>query len=419
MADPWFQRFEWLEPLAQGGMGTVYLVEDRSRNRTRCVVKQLRCASNDKDDISEAQRLFKREAELLRALDHPGIVRFLDNHMTVEGQSFLVMDYVNGNNLETILQNFGPFSQDDAVKVGIQICEVLEYLHEHDPPIIYRDLKPSNLMLTPEGQIVFIDFGIARVFMPKQSATRVVTAGYSPPEQYFGKPEIRSDLYALGATMAHLLTGVRPRPLNPSVPSHHVADVLPNLDRLIRELTAHSPEDRPMSARLVRHRLYRIYQEIYPDFEIPEDVFAGQTMASHDDQFISQKIMRSGLKAASSVQESLPSVRGAENEVYSDEDMPSGIRKIFEGLHQKLSSSRIPVFTTESITRTEDDFNDSEAVTESDSQERTRKEASDDRYTTGSRRRRPRSQRETQEQMTRINPSIWQKLVDWVTSRRD
>jgi serine/threonine protein kinase len=188
------------------------------------------------------------------------------------------MDYVPGKNLESIVAAYGSFNSEATVEIAIQCCEVLEYLHEQDPPIIYRDLKPSNLMLTPEGQIVFIDFGIARSFMPKQSATRVVTAGYSPPEQYFGKPETRSDLYSLGATLGHLLTGMRPKPLSISAPRHLNREVLLTLDDLVRRLTAHNPEDRPLSARLIRYELYRIYHEIHPDFEIPEEALESEKM---------------------------------------------------------------------------------------------------------------------------------------------
>ena len=207
-----YGEFEWLQPLAEGGMGTVYLAEAKQHNNARCVIKQLRSDPNrSEEELEEARRLFLREVEILRNLDHAGIVPFRDWHVTNDGRYFLVMDYITGNNLETTIQSYGPFNEDDAVKVGIQICEVLEYLHEDQSPekpsIIYRDLKPSNLMLTPEGQVIFIDFGIARVLMPSTTATRVVTAGYSPPEQYFGKPEVRSDLYALGATLAHLVTG--------------------------------------------------------------------------------------------------------------------------------------------------------------------------------------------------------------------
>lgn len=275
MSDPtadWFARYRFCQPLGQGGMGVIYLAEDKYRQNTQCVIKQLISKPNDTEEHSEAIRLFKRESDLLRDLDHPGIVRFFDDYATEDGKYFLVMDYVPGKNLDTIVQNYGPFSSEATVEIGIQCCEVLEFLHEREPPIIYRDLKPSNLMLTPEGQIIFIDFGIARSFMPKQAATRVVTAGYSPPEQYFGRPETRSDIYALGATLGHLLTGVRPKPLSISAPIHHNVEVLLTLDDLIRRMTAHSPEDRPSSAREVRFQLYKIYQEIHPDFDIPEEV---------------------------------------------------------------------------------------------------------------------------------------------------
>ena len=269
----WFQRYRFCQPLGQGGMGVIYLAEDKSQGNAQCVVKQLISKPSNPDEQFEAERLFKREVDILRQLDHSGIVHFSDFHVTDDGKYFLVMDYIPGKNLDSIVQNYGPFGSEATVEIGIQCCEVLEYLHERDQPIIYRDLKPSNLMLTPEGQIVFIDFGIARMFMPKQAATRVVTAGYSPPEQYFGRPETRSDLYALGATLGHLCTGVRPKPLTVSAPGIIHADVVPELDDLIRRLTAHNPEDRPFSAREIRYELYRIYHAIHPDFEIPEEAF--------------------------------------------------------------------------------------------------------------------------------------------------
>jgi serine/threonine protein kinase len=300
--DPWFKRYRWLQMLGTGGMGVIYLAEDSANGNKPCVVKQLNSKYADADEMAEAVRLFQREAELLSRLDHPGVVRFFDNYFTPDGKYYLVMDYVRGSSLESVINDFGPFDEDDAVKVGIQICEVLEYLHEQDPPIIYRDLKPSNLMLTPEGQIVFIDFGIARTFMPKESATRVVTAGYSPPEQYFGKPETRSDLYALGATLGHLITGARPKPLTMTTPSQHKPTVLPAINELVQHLTAHAPEERPPTARHVRHALYRIYQELHPEFEIPDEVFTARNDTTKEEQYISQKIMKSGMAAAISAE---------------------------------------------------------------------------------------------------------------------
>lgn len=267
----WFSRYRFCQPLGQGGMGTVYLAEDRNTGNVRCVIKQLNNTSSHPSERAEAIRLFQREAAILRNLNHPGVVRIFDDYATEDGRYFLVMDYVPGKNLEVMLNTGGPFDAQMTVHMAIQCCKVLEYLHKQTPPIIYRDLKPSNLILTPNGDVVFVDFGIARVFMPADAATRVVTAGYSPPEQYFGKPETRSDLYSLGATMSHLLTGKRPKPLNPSIPGLLASGIPEPLSNLCHQLTAHSPEDRPATARAVRHELYRIYKELYPDFEIPSE----------------------------------------------------------------------------------------------------------------------------------------------------
>lgn len=253
-------------------MGTIYLAEDREHENIQCVIKQLTNKYNDPVEQAEAVRLFQREAAILRQLNHPGIVRVFDSHVSDDGRYFLVMDYVPGKNLEVMIKTGGPFNSDLAVQLAVQCCEVLEYLHSQDPPVIYRDLKPSNLMLTPDGRVVFVDFGIARAFMPKQAATRVVTAGYSPPEQYFGKPETRSDLYSLGATISHLLTGERPKPLATCAPATVNSEVLPRLDELVRRLTAHNPDDRPPTAMSVRYELLKIYKDIYPEFVIPEDL---------------------------------------------------------------------------------------------------------------------------------------------------
>ena len=401
----------WLEPIAEGGMGIVYLAKDKTRNSAQCVIKSLRgdiAERKNDEEIREAKRLFLREVELLKALDHPGIVRFFDSFVSEEGQCFLVMDFITGNNLETIIQNYGPFSQEDVVKIGIQICEVLEYLHEREPPIIYRDLKPSNLMLTPEGQIIFIDFGIARVFMPKTANTRVVTAGYSPPEQYFGRPDSRSDLYALGATMAHLVTGTRPRPLMTSIPSDHGADIVHSFDELIISLTAHSPDDRPDSARIVRHQLYKIYQELNVAFEIPDEVFATES-SRREDQFISQKIMSSGLAAARSAQEVLPAARGPEQEFYSDEEMPSAIRKAVDGFSDPRDSGRYSRRDTGSGERTEE-YRNSRGI-DGEVTAQTRRPRPDKRRSTGSYRRRVEAIEQEEKQ------TIWQKLFGWVTRR--
>ncbi len=300
----WFQRYRFCQPLGQGGMGVIYLAEDKGQGNRQCVVKQLISKPSNPDEQFEAERLFKREVDILRQLDHTGIVQFSDFHVTDDGKYFLVMDYVPGKNLDSIVQNYEAFGSEATVEIGIQCCEVLEYLHERDHPIIYRDLKPSNLMLTPEGQIVFIDFGIARMFMPKQAATRVVTAELLTARTVFrtGRKHeaICMHLVPLSAIFC---TGVRPKPLTVSAPGITHPDVIPELDDLIRRLTAHNPEDRPFSAREIRYELYKIYHAIHPDFEIPEEaLMAAPVVATvtRNDGPPTNPNLRSGLYSDSS-----------------------------------------------------------------------------------------------------------------------
>lgn len=270
--DFWFSCYNFRRPLGHGGMGIVYLAEDKRNHDRPCVVKELSSKFNNPADHAQAIRLFKREAEILAGLDHPGIVRVLDAYVSSDNRYFLVMDYVPGTNLNLVLKTGGPLSQDLAVALTIQCLEVLEYLHGRNPPIIYRDLKPSNIMLTPEARVVLVDFGIARFLMPSEAATKVVSAGYSPPEQYAGKPEPASDLYALGCTLSHLLTNVTPKPFSVCSPLKHNPSILLELDALCRQLTAANPQERPASAREVRRTLYKIYMKANPSTEIPPDL---------------------------------------------------------------------------------------------------------------------------------------------------
>ncbi len=257
----WFQNYKFLKPIGSGGMGVVYLAYAVDFSR-EVVVKQLMSKSNDPYENSEAIRLFKREAKILSKLNHPGIVPILDYHASSDGKYFLVMDYIKGKDLSVVLKNFGAFDSEAVVEIGIQCCQVLDYIHLQVPAIIYRDLKPSNLILTPEGRVIFIDFGIARIVNFNQAATKVVTSGYSPPEQYYGKPEPRSDLYALGVTLGHLLTGIKPKPLTQSNPLKDNKTINLHLNDLIFRLTNYNIDDRPATAQVVMLELKEIFKEI-------------------------------------------------------------------------------------------------------------------------------------------------------------
>ena len=154
---------------------------------------------------------FEREANILAGLSHPAIPKIFD-YFTEGNRSYLVLEFVEGQTLESILAaRRQPCTQEEAVDWGLQICDVLAYLHNHKPPVIFRDIKPGNLMLRADGRIMVIDFGIAKVFEHGQRGTMIGTEGYSPPEQYRGAAEPRGDLYALCATLHHLLTGRDPR----------------------------------------------------------------------------------------------------------------------------------------------------------------------------------------------------------------
>jgi serine/threonine protein kinase len=192
-------------------MGAVYLVTDSRLDGKKCALKEMSdTAITTPTELQQAKEAFQREAKILSDLSHPVLPRVTD-FFTQGNKHYLVMDYADGRPLDEILERRSrPFPVSQVVMWGKQICEVLTYLHNQTPPIIYRDLKPGNIMLAPDRMsLKLIDFGIARTFKPQRSKDTIAmgTPGYSPPEQYGkGQTDPRSDIYALGATLHHLLT---------------------------------------------------------------------------------------------------------------------------------------------------------------------------------------------------------------------
>jgi serine/threonine-protein kinase len=205
------QRYRVLSSLGQGGMGTVYLVADQHLSDKQLAVKEVSDMAIPNPGLRrQAISNFQKEAELLSRLDHPNLPRVVD-FLSQAPHHYLVMDYVEGITLEKLLvQRNQPFPEDKVLEWAGQLCTVLTYLHSQKPPVIFRDLKPDNIMLTHSGYLKLIDFGIARIFKPGQSGdtTKLGTPGYAPPEQYGGQgqTDARSDIYALGVTMHRLLT---------------------------------------------------------------------------------------------------------------------------------------------------------------------------------------------------------------------
>jgi outer membrane protein assembly factor BamB/tRNA A-37 threonylcarbamoyl transferase component Bud32 len=195
-------------------MGSVYRARDlHFPNVVKLVaVKEMINQARDPLVRQTIVQNFEREANILVTLSHPSIPRIFD-YFTHDDRSYLVLEYVHGKDLEAILtetQTFMPENQ--IITWGIELCDVLSFLHTHKPePIIFRDMKPSNVMVNQFNHIILVDFGIAKIFREGQKGTMIGTEGYSPPEQYRGEANLRADIYALGATLHHLLTRRDPR----------------------------------------------------------------------------------------------------------------------------------------------------------------------------------------------------------------
>nr|BBH94336.1 hypothetical protein KTA_25350 [Thermogemmatispora argillosa] len=207
-------RYQIIAPVGQGGFGAVYRAIDLALANRTVAIKEMSQQYLSAKEQQEAATAFQQEAHLLAGLLHPNLPRIYD-HFSEKGRWYLVMDFIEGETLEARLSHMpeGRLPLDEVLRLGIQLCNVLGYLHSRQPPIIFRDLKPANIMLTSEGHVYLIDFGIARLFKPGQSkdTTALGSAGYAAPEQY-GRAQStpQTDIYALGATLHQLVTGQDP-----------------------------------------------------------------------------------------------------------------------------------------------------------------------------------------------------------------
>ena len=236
--------------LGKGGMGAVYKVRDTHLQNKRWAIKEMSTAGLlTTEDLRGGVEAFRREAAMLAHLNHRNLPKVIDN-FEENGREYLVMELVEGQTLSAMLaKGSKPLRVDQVVAWGEQLCDVLGYLHSQRPAIIFRDLKPDNIMVDNDGVVKLIDFGIARHFTPGKTKDTVPfgTAGYAPPEQYGkGQTDARSDVYALAATLHHLLTQRDPsqdpfnfppaRQLNPNVPD--------GLSAALQKALSHSPADR-------------------------------------------------------------------------------------------------------------------------------------------------------------------------------
>jgi serine/threonine protein kinase len=242
--------------LGGGGMGVVYLARDQRLANRPCAIKEMVDHFIDQQQRLEANDYFAREADTLAQLKHQAIPAITDR-FDDQNRHYLVMEYVEGRNLEEELaaRNNDPLPEGLVIDVARQLCDVLAYLHNMAPPIVYRDMKPSNVMLTSKGRAVLVDFGIARLFKAARKGTMIGTLGFAPPEQYKGDIDPRSDIYSLAATLHYMLTARDPEKFPPfSFPK--IKELRPelsnNLAAAIDSALSYGVEGRPQTIEAFR-----------------------------------------------------------------------------------------------------------------------------------------------------------------------
>lgn len=259
-------KYEIVRLIGEGGMSRVYLAMDTKLNK-QWAVKEIK-PSNDSITQEIVRESLVTETNMIKRLDHPALPRITDL-VNEDGTLYVVMDYIEGESLQRILDEQGAQSQDDVIEWGKQLCDALDYLHTRTPPIIYRDMKPGNVMLKPDGTVKIIDFGIAREYREEREGTperiddttMLGTRGYAAPEQFggLGQTDARTDVYCLGATLYHLITGKNPAE-EPYVmfPIRQIdASLSPGLEKIIAKATQQNPDKRYSSCAEMLYELER------------------------------------------------------------------------------------------------------------------------------------------------------------------
>ena len=256
-------KYEILKLIGKGGMSEVYLAMDKNLNKQWAVKEIKRQARNRNNEVIVQSAI--AEANMMKKLDHPCLPRIVDI-INRDDVIYVVMDYIEGEPLNKVLDRYGAQTQDIVIAWAEDLCGVLDYLHAQNPPIIYRDMKPANIMLQPNGNIKLIDFGIAREYKEQnlEDTVSLGTKGYAAPEQFGGKGQTdrRTDIYCLGVTLYHLLTGK-----NPCEPPYEIypirywkPELSAGLENIILKCTQLNPSDRFDSCAELMYAL-RHYEE--------------------------------------------------------------------------------------------------------------------------------------------------------------
>ncbi len=285
-------RYRIIGTLGVGGFSSVYQARDmRFANVTKlCAIKEMVNMAPDPKIREITTRTFEREASILATLDHPSVVSVHD-YFSEGARSYLVLEFIRGKDLESLLtENNDFFGQEEVLDWALQICDVLNYLHKHRPdPIVFRDMKPSNVMLDPHGRIRLIDFGIAKLFQSEEKNTTIGTEGYAPPEQYRGEASPAGDVYGFGATLHHLLTHQDPR-LEPPFsfqerPIHAVnPDISPAFEQVIMRCVSYNASERYKDGKALKGALLEVQQKL----ENPAQPQAARATGEHGETAVEQ-----------------------------------------------------------------------------------------------------------------------------------
>ena len=257
-------RYEIIDRIGSGGQGTAYLARARAgalsadSPETDVVLKEF-CLPYYAGlaVVKKALDNIDHEAALLKKLEHPQIVRLVD--LFVDDQrAYLVLQHVPGNSLKEMVQSSGKFAEERVVELGIQMCDMLEHLHGQTPPVVHRDFTPENLILSPTGELVLIDFNVAQQLHSTATRTVVGKHSYIPPEQFRGKATPQSDIYALGATLYYLIAGEEPEPISTAHPKKINEAISTELDNVVARATALDVDLRYAHVQDLRADLYEL-----------------------------------------------------------------------------------------------------------------------------------------------------------------
>ncbi|MGD8604792.1 MAG: serine/threonine-protein kinase [Anaerolineales bacterium] len=295
--------------IGRGGMGSIYLAEDNRLSGRQCAVKEVQHEVNLPDDLAEqAREQFYREASVLARLDHPNLPKVSD--FFADGPfDYLVMDYIPGEDLKTLLDRARRgnkfLDQDEVLTWAVQIADALHYLHQQSPPVIHRDIKPSNIKITPQGLVKLVDFGLVKQLIPDEMTVTVIqgrgTALYTPLEQYggdAGHTDARSDIYAFGATLYHLLTNTPPveakqRFLNPNKlihPRELNSRISRSVEDAILWALALHPDARPQNIEIFRKAMFEDVKQISTR-DLIKPTFRSRLAASRTDLILTGLII--------------------------------------------------------------------------------------------------------------------------------